>query len=401
MSKIIKLKVAELFAGVGGFRLGLESADHETVWANQWEPKTKVQHAYDCYVKNFGDFENLNKDINKIDEKWIPDHDLLVGGFPCQDYSVATVSAKGIKGKKGVLWWDIHRIITEKEPQLILLENVDRLLNSPVLQRGRDFAVMLGCLRDNGYVVEWRVINAGDYGFPQKRRRVFIFGAKEDSDWGKHLNDKHDSDYLVDNGFFSTEFPSEYMENSLFGNHIEYQLDKNLEEISKNFSSKFFNAGFMVGSSIFTSKVSPIKTDVSSLKDILIKGVNEKYYIPDEDYEKWKYLKGAKKKVKIKDGAEIKWAEGAIPFPEDLEQPARTILTAEGGLGPSRFKHLIEDPWTKKLRTLTPEEVEKIFCFPEGHTEGIPDNWRYFCMGNALVVGLIEKMGRQLRNGPK
>ena len=158
----------------------------------------------------------------------------------------------------------------------------------------------------------------------------------------------------------------------------------------------------MVDNSVYTTKVLPIKNKVLPLKDILIKNVSDKYYIPVEDVDKWKYLKGAKKKIKIKDGVEIKWSEGAIPFPEDLEQPARTILTNEGGLGPSRFKHLIEDPWTKKLRILTPEEVEKISCFPEGHTASIPvEKWRYFCMGNALVVGLVDKMGRQLKKGPQ
>ena len=173
MSKRI-LRVAELFAGVGGFRIGLEKAGHNTVWANQWEPKTKVQHAYNCYVEHFGDFPDLNTDINKVNKYSIPDHDLLVGGFPCQDYSVATTRAKGIAGIKGVLWWDILDVVKAKKPSYILLENVDRLLKSPVIRRGRDFGVILSCLLNEDYVVEWRVINAADYGFPQKRRRVFI-----------------------------------------------------------------------------------------------------------------------------------------------------------------------------------------------------------------------------------
>ena len=108
----------------------------------------------------------------------IPDHELLVGGFPCQDYSVAKTlnQATGIVGKKGVLWWEIYRVLMMKRPPYLFLENVDRLLKSPTRQRGRDFGVMLATLADLGYEVEWRVVNAADYGFPQKRRRVLLIG---------------------------------------------------------------------------------------------------------------------------------------------------------------------------------------------------------------------------------
>ena len=104
--------------------------------------------------------EHSDKDIFNVPTSDIPDHDLLVGGFPCQDYSVATTlkNSKGLIGKKGVLWWAIHRILEEKgskRPKYLFLENVDRLLKSPASQRGRDFAVMLKSLNDLGYAVEW------------------------------------------------------------------------------------------------------------------------------------------------------------------------------------------------------------------------------------------------------
>ncbi len=296
-----KLKIVELFAGVGGFRLGLGKFGHKTVWANQWEPKTKVQHAYDCYVKNFGDYKNLNTDIFKVKNSEIPKHNLLVGGFPCQDYSVATVSAKGIQGKKGVLWWEINRIVKSKKPELILLENVDRLLRSPVNQRGRDFGVMLSCLSDAGYIVEWRVINAADYGFPQKRRRVFIFGAKKNSSWGKYMIKSISDSYLTDKGFFSKEFPTTSTNNSpsLFNDFFDKTLEKNIENISKNFEYHFLNGGIMVDRKIHTIKLEPIKEKVFPLKKVLIKGADKSYYIPKKDVKKWKELKGAKKKIKI------------------------------------------------------------------------------------------------------
>ena len=405
MSKRI-LRVAELFAGVGGFRIGLEKAGHNTVWANQWEPKTKVQHAYNCYVEHFGDFPDFNTDINKVDKYSIPDHDLLVGGFPCQDYSVATTRAKGIAGIKGVLWWDILDVVKAKKPSYILLENVDRLLKSPVIQRGRDFGVILSCLLNEDYVVEWRVINAADYGFPQKRRRVFIFAAKKGTEWYESIIDNaQNSRYFNEKGFFSKEFPiSDEGDLALdLGNVPSYNVGKNIQKVSDEFAYPFNKMGMMTSGKIWTENYKPIKHRKKSLRSILQKKVENKYFVTDkEDLKKWEYLKGAKKEKRTrKDGSVFHYTEGGIPFPEDLKQPARTIITSEGGQTPSRFKHFILDPYLKKYRTLTPEEVERINGFPKGWTKSMPQNWRYFCMGNALVVGLIEKMGNQLKVGPE
>ena len=198
--------VIELFAGVGGFRVGLndihefdengvaiENRDWNFVWSNQWEPSTRVQHAFECYQTRFDLHESddannplhwCNKDISTVPANIIPNHSLLVGGFPCQDYSVARSLSgeKGIKGKKGVLFWEISRILKEKNTPFVLLENVDRLLKSPASQRGRDFGIMLRTFYDLGYNVEWRVINAAEYGCAQKRRRTLIFA------WKRNLN---------------------------------------------------------------------------------------------------------------------------------------------------------------------------------------------------------------------
>lgn len=397
------MKVAELFAGVGGFRLGLDRSNHKTVWANQWEPKTKVQHAYDCYVSHFGDFKDLNTDIYEVDKSSIPDHDLLVGGFPCQDYSVATTRARGIEGKKGVLWWSIYDTIISKKPNYILLENVDRLLKSPVPQRGRDFAIILSCLLKEGYAVEWRVINAADYGFAQKRRRVFIFGAKRRTDWYSFIaKNTSKNEFIETKGFFSKEFPVK------LNNELEIEdsvpnciITEDVQAMSDSFAYGFMNSGVMFDGNIWTKPVKPIDITPELLGDILIPDVDESYYIHTDEIGKWEYLKGAKKEPRVrKDGSEFVYSEGGIPFPDNLDSPSRTIITSEGGLTPSRFKHLVEDPWTNRLRVLTPEEVEKLNGFPPGWTKDLPINWRYFCMGNALVVGLVEKMGKTLFKSP-
>src|SRR5680860_623377 len=214
-----KLKVIELFAGVGGFRLGLENTGNfEVVWSNQWEPGTKRQHASEVYEARFGSDNHSNEDIAEVKTSGIPDADVLVGGFPCQDYSVATTlkNSKGLIGKKGVLWWSIHRIVSKKETRT------------------------------------------------------------------------------------------------------------------------------------------------------------------------------------AKNGFEYHYTEGGMIFPDALDNASRTIITGEGGKTPSRFKHVVQT--AKGLRRLTPVELERLNMFPDTHTEleGISDTKRAFFMGNALVVGVVEKLGAAL-----
>lgn len=393
------IKVVELFAGVGGFRKGLEDTKlpFETIWSNQWEPNKKVQHASDCYVRHFDNGIHVSDDINKV-KIYVPEHDLLVGGFPCQDYSVATTNAKGLHGKKGVLWWDINDIICSKKPNYIVLENVDRLLRSPSKQRGRDFGVILWCLNDKGYNVEWRVINAADYGFPQKRRRIFIFATKKDTNWGKHIKENiTKSNYLEQLGFYANEFPTEYDLNFELNEPYNVLLPQEITELSDNFEFHFFNSGVMIDSKVWTKKLKPEVSIKKTLGEILETNIDDKYLIPDEDLEKWRKAKGSKNETrKTKEGFEYNYSEGNLPFPDKLDEPARTILTGEGGLTPSRVKHIILDPNSNKYRVLTPVEVERMNGFPDNWTAGMPEGWRYFCMGNALVVGIISKIGKTI-----
>ena len=391
--------VVDLFAGVGGFRIGLESNgnDFKTVWGNQWEPNKKVQYAFDCYKNHFqedgGVNQFTNQDISKVDTKDIPSHTLLVGGFPCQDYSVARTGAKGLQGKKGVLWWEIDRIIQDKKPPFILLENVDRLLKSPTSQRGRDFGVMLKSLDNNNYDVEWRVINAADYGFQQKRRRVFIFASNRKNNYRKQFENDA-KEIITKKGFFAPIFP---IDENIVLNSIN--LIDDIVEISDNFHFQFNNSGFMKDGVIYTAKVKPNKLLVSpalTLGDILEKDVPERFFISEDELEHWKYLKGAKEiKRKSKTGHEYYFREGAIPFPDKLDIPARTMLTSERTK--NRSSHLIQDPQNGKFRKLTPLECERINGFPDDWTNtGMPESFRYFCMGNALVVDLIKIMGGHL-----
>jgi len=407
------LKVVELFAGVGGFRIGLEATKKfKVIWSNQWEPSTKAQHASWVYENRFGDKGHSNENIEEVDTKDIPDCDVLVGGFPCQDYSVATTlkNSKGLKGKKGVLWWSIERIIREKKnkPKYLILENVDRLLKSPSNQRGRDFAVMLACLNRHGYAVEWRVINAAEYGFPQRRRRVFIIAYHNSTEQFKNLKE-NPHDWLDVNGTNAKAFPineinlEDLKEFKLVEKKSSIITDKDIKSISNNFGfldkvSRFQNSGICIGNKVLTYKSIPnYSGKYKKLGDIIEKvKVDDSFYIK-KDKDKWEYLKGGKKEERItKDGFKYNYSEGGMIFPDNLDNASRTIITGEGGPSPSRFKHVIEI--NGKWRRLTPVELEKLNGFPKDHTkmDGITDTKRAFFMGNALVCGVVEKIGEEL-----
>lgn len=308
--------VYELFAGVGGFHLGLSNANlgWEIVAANQWEPSRKSQHAYECYIKNFPNVVTYNKDIAIVtanpEQFPIPNYNLLVGGFPCQDYSVAATGARGIEGIKGVLWWEIRKILEARRPPFVLLENVDRLLKSPAKQRGRDFGVMLACFRDLGYSVEWRVINAAEYGFPQRRRRIFIFAFHNSTLYHQRQTQELDifesDDYIRNRGFFAEEFP---IEEILERNQITFNED--VLTISDNGRFDFYNSGVMIGDKIVSEKYVPIHLEPIVLHDILEENVDDRFYL-GQDLERWEYMKGAKAEPRrTRDGFEYMFREGA------------------------------------------------------------------------------------------
>lgn len=393
--------ICELFAGVGGFRLGFDRLDTgwQTTWFSQWEPSAKAQWAHDCYVQHFGDSADLRgeyhtgEDICLMDKEMIPDHSLLVGGFPCQDYSVAhsLASAKGIEGKKGTLWWQIRDTLIAKKPPFCLFENVDRLLKSPARQRGRDFGVMLACFAELGYCVEWRVVNAAQYGAAQRRRRVFIFAYRDDTTYGKKMGTASINALFQSEGFMACAFPVAEV-----GQISQASLSSDIVSVSDAFSFAFENAGYMRDGLICTAKVVEREIPPILLGQILQRNVDAKYYILDEKMPKWTYLKGSKKiPRKATNGHEYMYSEGPVAFPDYLDRPGRTMLTSESTL--NRSTHVISDPDTGRLRLLTPLETERLQGFDDNWTNtGMPERMRYFCMGNALVVPMITRMGHVL-----
>lgn len=408
------VRVAELFAGVGGFRLGLEgwmgdsiaptrlpaAGPFEVVWANQWEPPGSVsrQFAARCYEAHFGSGSVINRDIAVVLDDaqagrlQIPDVDLVVGGFPCQDYSVAKPLSfsGGIEGKKGVLWWQIHRFLQMKKPRFVLLENVDRILKSPAKQRGRDFAIILSSLVREGYCVSWRMVNSGEYGFAQRRKRLFIFAELAGSQ---------------DGTLFTKIFPKAFPAR-LEGEYSKFDIDSDIYKVSRDFGkglkvSPFLEAGIMQAGHVTTVKFRENYDGPSrTLGDVLVSEdrVPDAFRIREDSLERWRYLKGSKREERTNKttGYTYVYSEGAMSFPDSLDKPSRTILTGEGGVSPSRFKHVVE---TRPgcFRRLVPEELEALQGFPSGWTDtGMTDGNRAFCMGNALVVGVVHRIGRVL-----
>ena len=397
----MKKTICELFAGVGGFRVGFDRRETgwETTWFSQWEPGAKTQWAHDCYVQHFGESPNLNgefhtgEDISTVDKNTIPDHSLLVGGFPCQDYSVAhtLASAHGIEGKKGVLWWQIRDILIAKRAPFCMLENVDRLLKSPAKQRGRDFGVILACLAAEGYSAEWRVVNAAQYGAAQRRRRTFIFAYRNDTIYGQRMADAEPETVIQDSGLMAKAFPVKSI-----GKITRTVLDSDIVSVSDHFAFAFENAGYMHAGDVYTAKIAEEEEAPITLGEILQRNVEEKYYIPGDKMAKWIYLKGAKKIPRTSaNGHKYVFSEGPIAFPDPGDKPGRTMLTSESTL--NRSTHVVGDPGTLRLRLLTPVEAERLQGFDDDWTNtGMPDRMRYFCMGNALVVPMITRMGRVL-----
>lgn len=408
----------ELFAGVGGFRIGMndvkllnneviEKDNWNIVFSNQWEPSTKTQHAFNCYIERFGENKNIelrkyeNYDISKVPAEVLPNHKLLVGGFPCQDYSVARSlkNEGGIEGKKGVLWWEINKIIEAKKPKFILLENVDRLLKSPSKQRGRDFGIMLRTLSDNGYDVEWRVINAAEYGFVQRRRRIFIFGYYKETNYYKMMKKYTLEDILLKHSIYQKSFPailSDRGDNGLFNINNDY---KDLVDLSNNFSFNFQNSGIMQDGEVYSVRLESSGDYNTVLKDILETEVDEEFFLSDKQIEQFNVLRGSKSKERTRpDGSKYMFTEGKLSEHDDINLPGRTMLTSEGTT--NRSTHIIKDPYKDKLRFITPIEAERLNMFPDNWTQtaNMSKRKRYFTMGNALVTGIIKRITDEILN---
>lgn len=220
------IKYIDLFAGVGGFRVGINKAhpDWECVYSNEYD-----KYANSVYKKHYERCDD--RDIRTVKTEEIPDHDLLVGGFPCQAFSVAG-KRRGFEDTRGTLFFEIARIAKQKQPRLLLLENVKGLLSH---DSGNTFKTILRSLDELGYDCQWQVLNSKDFGVPQNRERVFIIG---------HLRGTSRPEVFPignpnENSFKQDKKLREQISNTLRTNYSNgksnetYILEKKLKEITK------------------------------------------------------------------------------------------------------------------------------------------------------------------------
>lgn len=376
------MKFIDLFAGIGGFRYGLQKVAAESeggsnseggasqhgqrafycVWSNEWD-----KYASQIYKKHYGECDT--RDIRTVDTSEIPDHDLLCAGFPCQSFSIAG-KRLGFEDTRGTMFFEIARVIRDKRPRYFLLENVKGLLSH---DEGKTFQTILGVLSDLGYEYQWQVLNSKNFGVPQNRERIFIVGhfrgtsRPEVFPIGESYSISHQTKYAeqagrsrisstIDARYGSLRNAGETYLHYIGG--IKGKRDMWLKDNKQN--SRNFSQGQRVYSS--DGIASTIAGNAGGLG-----GKTGLYAIP----------------VLTPDRMEKR--QNGRRFKNDGD-PAFTLT--------SQDKHGVYDGLS--IRRLTPVECERLQGFPDNWTEGISDTQRYKCLGNAVTTLVITEIGRKL-----
>jgi DNA (cytosine-5)-methyltransferase 1 len=329
------MKYISLFAGIGGFDLALNRLGHEAVYVNEWD-----KYAAQIYEKNFNHKPDT-RDIRTVAADDIPDHDLLVGGFPCQAFSLAG-KRRGFSETRGTLFFEICRIAAAKRTPYLLLENVEGLLSH---DNGQTFTVIIRALDELGYDIQWQVVNSKDFGVPQNRTRVYIAG---------HLRDRSRPEI----------FP------------ITGTNPKALEE---------YTSGQRQGQRVYGPG------GVSVALSALGGGMGAKtglYMIRDTQNETMKDEIGTlQARSKDYDGCGFQ-----VVITSRHPRSGDPSKGGTGALSSDKYSFTIDSMphYVNGIRKLTPTECERLQGFPDGWTEGISDTQRYKCLGNAVTVNVIQ-----------
>lgn len=244
-----KIKIVDLFAGIGGIRLGFERAsdqDIECVFTSEWD-----KYSMETYKANFGN-EHIYGDITKVSLEEIPEHDILLAGFPCQPFSQAGLK-KGFCDTRGTLFFDIERILESKKPKAFLLENVKQLRGH---DKGRTLTTILDHLRDIGYEnVQYQVLRARDFGLPQNRERIYIVGFLDNNVMfnfptpsfkktrvGDILEETVDSKYTISDRLWAGH-QRRKRENKLKGKGFGYGMVSHDSEYTNTISARYYKDG--------------------------------------------------------------------------------------------------------------------------------------------------------------
>ena len=349
-------KVFSMFTGIGGFEMGLLMSKKEVQFVGYSEID---KYAIEVFEKQFKGTKNYGN-ATDIDETKLPNFDLLVGGFPCQAFSVAG-KLRGFDDTRGTLFFDVARILKHKKPKHFILENVRGLLSH---DSGRTFQTILKVLSDIGYMVQWEVCNSKNYGVPQNRERVYIVGHLRGSSRpqifpigeSQKVSDKSREEKRKGSGKVSSTITSNY-KRGVHAMGESYIVEKaNLKELTKNMS---------MGYRVYDS--SGVSTTLRALGGGL--GAKTGLY-------QVKACLTPDRKEKRQNGRRFK----------DNEEPMFTLT------GQDKHGVMINS----QIRRLTPTECERLQGFPDGWTDGISDTQRYKCLGNAVTTNVVCEIAKRL-----
>lgn len=337
-----EIRVGHMFAGIGGFPLGLKQASprFKTVWANEID-----KYACQIYRKNFPQDTLIEGDIKEVDSADIPDIDILDGGFPCQPFSVAG-KREGFQDIRGTLFFEIMRIAQAKRPKILFLENVKGLLSH---DNGDTFETILRALGNAGYWWEYKVLNSKFFGVPQNRERVFIIGHSRNYSTRQIFPVSSDDEPFDEVGEVA---------GTLTGGGHSGGLHSNMTAII----SKAVRSGDR-------SSLDRHSWDLIQLNEDDGKQVN-RVYSPE----------GISPTVPT--------ASGGRHIPKIAQS-----LQTDGFLRSGSSFGTDKPQSSRNIRRLTPTECERLQGFPDGFTEGISDTQRYKCLGNAVTVPVIQAIG--------
>ena len=349
-------KVFSMFTGIGGFEMGLLMSKKEVQFVGYSEID---KYAIEVFEKQFKGTKNYGN-ATDIDETKLPNFDLLVGGFPCQAFSVAG-KLRGFDDTRGTLFFDVARILKHKKPKHFILENVRGLLSH---DSGRTFQTILKVLSDIGYMVQWEVCNSKNYGVPQNRERVYIVGHLIGSSRpqifpigeSQKVSDKSGKKERKIGSELSSAITSNY-KRGVHAMSESYIVEKaNLKELTKNMS---------MGYRVYDS--SGVSTTLRALGGGL--GAKTGLY-------QVKACLTPDRKEKRQNGRRFK----------DNEEPMFTLT------GQDKHGVMINS----QIRRLTPTECERLQGFPDGWTDGISDTQRYKCLGNAVTTNVVCEIAKRL-----
>ena len=397
------IKIFSMFSGVGGFELGFQQANLQTQVVGFCEIDKYASQILETKfkgIKNYGD-------ATTIDETKLPNFDILVGGFPCQSFSMAG-KRKGFDEARGTLFFDVARILAHKKPRNFILENVKGLLSH---NKGKTFETILGILSDLGYIVEWELLNSKNYGVPQSRERMYIVGHLRGQSRPKVFS------FREGNGVSETSRKKERERSSQVSSTITSNYKRGTHAMGEQYilEPKELTKNLGQGQRVYSTNGASVSIKALGGGQ---GGKTGLYKIPQatkQGYE-WADLGDSVNLQNLKSKTRRGRVGKQIAQTLDTGNQQYTIVQAT--ITPSRknksqngrrFKDNEEPMFTltqndvhgvmhnkTQIRRLTPIECERLQGFPDNWTEGLSDTQRYKCMGNAVTTNVVEWVVTQL-----